>query len=919
MGMSKIKSALSPLLYVMVLLGLSNGFAFVVDDTVRVGSLYQVQVVIKDPKLSYGDNIIPLYGKDFSLLFNEDTSITKVWHLSDANTYFASGQQFTTPASEAELDTAYGGKCTPGWRCFMISNLDEQMVNVSIKDEDEQVNNFAEIYFYYPRLIFSDANGKKIDNLGEFTTGEFKLVNVQATTPNGKPDTKFTSTGGSNWLVPDVGSNTSLEFYSVDNNGNRADKIDSVKMDNGQAQFFIGAATPVNGGKIDFHYSIYTSLAKPSERPRDTVPFPGTINISYGDHALLDSAHIYDLDGDGIGDNIQAWFNENLTKSPRNPQMSWPDHEKLTAVNAGGSSISFAKGNNYIEVDVEPRAVTQHPAAGDFGVEVQSESGQWIPLQTPLVDKIGPVLERVTIIKGQNGAPDTLVARFNKDLDSSFTSGKAFLVNGESVRVTGEPIADRTWSFVVDERDASKVHAGDSIRIASNGGLKSFNKNLPASNNRAVEIRESGSIPPLAEDGNGFFDANQDGRLDSIALTFTAPLQAWQLDSLDVRFYWKDTNNHIIELKPDPADLIWDAKNPTQVAWKFDPNAFGIQHNLTSIDDASYGYGFLLNKQEILTEVVRDTATINMADKMAPVLGSAIIWPNSKDKDKGDSLVLYFSEAVDTNSLRTLDFLQFLQTGSGQGDLGLLKPVWSADGKTLSVQLAKGTSLWDRPNPGDSLLIKSLAQGLQDTQGNAMDSDGNPVLLQGGARVLTDDAFIVGVNRMALGGSEVPRNAKGEPEAISLNFLPDNVKLSDGLQGNSLGVLLDIGMATVGDLDSLSSELELDYDKIKLTWRLDVFTSLGGFVASSNGEIKCTDSEFSASGAGEGNCFENRRRVYVSWNMLAENGRRVGFGVYVAKLSVVVNGAKKPHRVEKNYVWGVKAGNGNGRASLLQK
>ncbi|NLB64312.1 MAG: hypothetical protein GX801_09445 [Fibrobacter sp.] len=914
-------------IYLFLLLLLwGNSFSQLLRDTVRVGGRYQVEVTIKDPVLSEGDNLVPLYDQEFALLFNEDSSVTKVWHLSDDTKFFASGDEFKTPSSPEEPDTSAipDGNgllaCKDGWRCFMLSNLDEEMVKVSIKDEDEQVNTFAELYFYYPRLVFSDEKGEKIDKLSDinFKTGEYKLINVQATTPNGKPDNTFTSTGGSNWLVPDVGDNTNLEFFIVDNNGNKSDKIDSIKITEGKAQFYMGASAPVNGAKIDFHFAMYSQLLKPSERPRDTVPFPGEININYGDYPLLDSAHIYDLDGDGIGDHIQAWFNEGLEHSPRDPQMSWPHGEKLSSVNPGGASIGFAKGNNYIEVDVEQRTVKNPPAQGDFAVEVQSESGQWFPTQTPIKDKIGPVLNGVTIIRGNDGDPDTLVALFNKELDDSFSQGKAFLVNGNSVRVSGKPVEGRVWRFIVDERDAEKVNPGDSINISANGGLKTHDQNLPASNNRKVVIREAGNIPPLTEDGNGFFDSNLDGRLDSITLEFTEALQEWQLDSLDVRFFWKDTADKIIELKPDPKDLQWDSKNPTQISWKFDPDDYGIQHNLTSIDNPSYGYGFLINKQEILEDVLYDTSTVKMTDRMAPVLTTAMIWPNSKNQNKGDSLVLYFSEEVDTNALKTLDFLEFLQTGSGSGDLGLAKAIWSDSGKVLSVQLAQGTSLWDRPNPGDSLFVKSLSHGLQDTQGNAMESDGNAVLLQGGARILSDDAFIVGVNRMAIGNDDIPRDKDGNPEAISVDFLPDNVKLDDGLRGSSLGVLLDVGMATVGDLDSISEELALDYEKIKLSWQLDIFTSLGGFVASSKGEINCTDPEFSVTGDQAGNCFENRRRVYLSWNMLAENGRKVGYGVYAAKLTVKVSGAKKTHRVVKTYAWGVKAGNGSGRPTLLR-
>lgn len=81
-----------------------------------------------------------------------------------------------------------------------------------------------------------------------------------------------------------------------------------------------------------------------------------------------------------------------------------------------------------------------------------------------------------------------------------------------------------------------------------------------------------------------------------------------------------------------------------------------------------------------------------------------------------------------------------------------------------------------------------------------------------------------------------------------------------------------------------------------------MFTNLGGYVANASGDIRCSDKSFG------GNCFENARKLYLRWNMRSNNGRKVGVGVYVAKLRVKVYGAKESFRVDRIYNWGIRAG-----------
>jgi len=868
---------------------------------VKAASLWQIEVA----PLDGSQPPQPLYNTSFQLQIKKnslpaDNTILKVWEASTntqiPSTFLTFNETFTSPVDPATLDQCYG-TCKPGYSYFFLTTADTGLYNIYIK-VDPSLTLVSSIQFYLPQIKYYDGQGNEITSLSNLTllTGESLVLTAKALYPNGTVDTTFTQS-----LYPAV---SEFSFYEkLDEQGNPINKIDKILVTKGVATFVIGADQPVSAADFDLSYT----LGSGSVKATGVAPFPGHVSFSYGDAPSLDSAAIFDTDGDGLGDSIAGWFDQAFESiAPTDPLMSWPVDSNMVPVSSQGATISFAPGARSIGVSVDEKAVPKGTiGAGDFGVTVTSKSGKLLPTTTALKDRIGPVLQAATILPGWGGAPDTLVARFNKELDSSFTCGPAFILEGINLNVCGTPVAQRTWRFVLDAAGSLALDVGDSITIAYGGGIKADDGNLPSPNNRPCIVHKAGSLPPLSADGNRFFDANRDGRMDSIVVEFTQPLSADQLDSIDFRFVWKDSLGNQLELHPDPKDLVWSAKDPTHVYWSFNADSLGVMYGLTSITSSSYGYGNVLSHWDVNGETVYDTLAIPMQESIAPVLISAIIWPVSSSAKKGDSLELRFSEPIDTKAILNADFLQFLTTGSEGNSFGTSDLMWSDSGRVLGLRLAKGESLSTRPNPGDSVFLKALLGGISDTLGNAMQMDGLPIMLTGDARVLVETAFHAQIKSRASIFEEAPRNDNGDLLPISVTFWNDNATLADVPSG-SLGLLLNVGQSTLGSLDSLSSTLDLDLSKIGLKWQLDVFTNLGGFVASSQGHIFCNDT----TPAGfNGNCFQNRKQMYISWNLLADNGRRVGYGVYAAKLTVRVYGQKN-YEFEKVYLWGVSPKSG---------
>ncbi|MCF0222561.1 MAG: fibro-slime domain-containing protein, partial [Fibrobacter sp.] len=112
-------------------------------------------------------------------------------------------------------------------------------------------------------------------------------------------------------------------------------------------------------------------------------------------------------------------------------------------------------------------------------------------------------------------------------------------------------------------------------------------------------------------------------------------------------------------------------------------------------------------------------------------------------------------------------------------------------------------------------------------------------------------------------------------------------------------------------------ELAKTLDKIYFSYKIEVFTNLGGYVAGMSGRIYCDDKTNQAKygrtffGAKDQNktCLDKdtNRNYYIGWNMISDDGRAVGSGAYISKVETFVKlGSKKDAEQSKTKVWGVK-------------
>ena len=98
-------------------------------------------------------------------------------------------------------------------------------------------------------------------------------------------------------------------------------------------------------------------------------------------------------------------------------------------------------------------------------------------------------------------------------------------------------------------------------------------------------------------------------------------------------------------------------------------------------------------------------------------------------------------------------------------------------------------------------------------------------------------------------------------------------------------------------------------EETKLDYKTMYFTSLGVFVNKTSGSLSCTDSIY------RGNCLDanNDGKMFLAWNMKSKEGRLVGTGVYIARLSYKIRiGRRIVVDRTQDFLWGVRHGKTKG-------
>ena len=114
----------------------------------------------------------------------------------------------------------------------------------------------------------------------------------------------------------------------------------------------------------------------------------------------------------------------------------------------------------------------------------------------------------------------------------------------------------------------------------------------------------------------------------------------------------------------------------------------------------------------------------------------------------------------------------------------------------------------------------------------------------------------------------------------------------------------------VGTDEAIQKIVSAIADKAELRYEAIYYTSLGHYVNSHSGTITCNSEIFQEDGSK--NCLESEGRLFLAWNMRADNGRLAATGVYIARLNVRIKvNSKVIMDRTQDFLWGVRRGDVN--------
>ena len=770
--------------------------------------------------------------------------------------------------------------------------------NLGTSDDNVASHTYVSIVynFYVPRLKYI-VKGEVVTDVSklQYEVGDTMHVDVEAIIPVGPKKGLVDSGVTKTFYFDPFGESKNLKFLS---DGGHDLKLDdgTIRLDiiDGRGKFMIVAPKAITDGS-GFSMNAYKD-------PRDTTkfilkePFPGEYEFTNPDMPTLDNAAIYDRDGDGVGDSIATWFGGKTdSMSVDSFYYSWPSDKSFEKY----SGDKIPQGDDiygYPDVNVP---LQTDSATGAVKAYVCTVGNRCAWLQTALADSIGAAIQTATLLKGGDGT-DTMIVRFNKDIDPSWTSGLGLLLNSNPIDVDAISKKGNQWVFTVE---SGVVSVGDMLKISticSNkecpDGIITAADGVPTSaNNQEVPVQNAGRIY-VDNDKNGFYDRDGDGRMDSTSLGFETPITEDDLKKMDITFYWLDNDGELVAIKPNLADLAL-SDDGTLLGFALDPEKYDVKNMLTGIDKSyskggkiDYGYAVVKNTITVEGKSIEDPDSLyGMNDYMAPVISSTFLNPESFQRMEPDKFKVTFSEAMDKKNVNLSDDCLAFYVDGEWVHYSLTSAEWNEKGTELTLYMEAGEDLATRMNPADSVRFDNFTSGLVDKKGNKVSEKSPAVMVEGDPRVIMKTNSFADLNK----AEELSDRVK----PFTIEHVKEAKQASDQ---SSLGVLMDIGYSTIMAEDSTGESVP-NMEDIGLHWELYVYTNIGNYVGGASGSIACDDPFF------DGNCLENPDTLYVRWNMRADNGRRVGAGIYLAKFRVKVYGAKEDFKVERIFRWGISA------------
>ena len=394
--------------------------------------------------------------------------------------------------------------------------------------------------------------------------------------------------------------------------------------------------------------------------------------------------------------------------------------------------------------------------------------------------------------------------------------------------------------------------------------------------------------PPVPYANNGMmFDRDGDGVPDSLCVPFNEKFDTDVPDTLDWMF--GDSTSHMISSREQIVGLIQEDSVMVFVADSLLNRVFTGKEN--DVYNGTFRYHYT-HVDEESGDVVPLEMKTTILDKVGPVLEKAMIIPQSDEYSK---LTLTLSEGFKYNNedVRSLFEFKVWRMGSEVSANATVSKVMQKKNKAQVELLFYAPEGGVMPTVGDS--VRLVPGGLFDLSGNPAHDNNAWVRMTGEPRAEIEVPGLVTLVADTLPEWTYKEGIK--PVAVPMGGSIKDAMSRDGLPGHLIRYELNELV--------LSDEM---LSTVRIKWEVGYFSNLGQYIISASGVVACNDSTvFNLDPSLPKNCRDNPGNVFLEWNARSENGRLVGTGAYISKLSYkIVNDTGTILDKDETYTLGIK-------------
>lgn len=468
-----------------------------------------------------------------------------------------------------------------------------------------------------------------------------------------------------------------------------------------QEILIISGIAVTTAGIVDFESNDtikITVIAEADEAAPDTALIIVIVNDLF-ELMNVDSAVVYDNNGNGVGDSLIIFLDEELLDvHPTSGKIVWPMEAAETKFTWGVNTTNYGS-----LITINYNSGQDVITAGTGTVDLFFDELPGGSISGTIKDGIGPILiDTVYAVERFFDGEDTLTISFSEEIDSLSLPGMNFnlLTEAGKKTITINDVISCSGNIysVTAHCDGEIPATGDSLSILSSGTIIDRYKNKAHENNPFVPIITLRRPVPVTsswyEDGNG------DGTIDTVHFLFAKKIT--EPSNLKASIIWSIDNNasNFIGLSVyngDSTHLIADFST------SFD----------NVIDDKTSGKMTAHVVDEgILSE---NFISVTPMDKAAPVIVSAKYLPGGAYSETAfdkDTLSIEFSETMD------LIFTQQpFQIKDKNGELYSLSLTAINQGNNAATFLVETILNNTPPSNGDSIHI-SIEGEVYDVEGN---------------------------------------------------------------------------------------------------------------------------------------------------------------------------------------------------------